>query len=337
MAEILTFSQLSAQDIRFGRGVFEVLLGDGRAATLNEHNLDDFDGIFHTEDATVNDATQVLNLRHTTTGTPAAGIGTRLLFQTESADENPANVGAIEFNFDDVTAGSEDSTAYLYLRRAGAILSSAYGFRNTGNFQVLFTAALTAARTITIPDATDTLVNLGSAQTLTSKTLTNPVVNAGGGSDTFIPGGVINVDTTDGATGANTTETDLITYTFPATSLSTNGDYVKVKAFGITGANANTKTMRLYFGTTVIASNDITTAPNNGDWVLEGTVVRTGSNTQESTAHGIVGSTQQTHSHSAHTETDSSSITIKVTGENAVATASDITAKGLVIEFENAS
>jgi len=93
----------------------------------------------------------------------------------------------------------------------------------------------------------------------------------------------------------------------------------------------------LYFGSTVIASNDITTAPNNTDWVLEGTVVRTGTDTQESTAHGIVGSTQQTHSHSAHTEDDGASITIKVTGENAVATAADITAKGLVIEFENAS
>jgi len=145
------------------------------------------------------------------------------------------------------------------------------------------------------------------------------------------------VDMTDGARGANTNESDLISYTFPANSLSTNGDYVKIKAFGITGATANTKTMRLYFGSTVIASNDITTAPNNTDWVLEGTVLRTGTDTQESTAHGIVGSVQQTHSHSAHTEDDGASITIKVTGENAVATASDITAKGLVVEFENAS
>jgi len=148
---------------------------------------------------------------------------------------------------------------------------------------------------------------------------------------------MINVDTTEGATSGNTTETDLITYSLPTDSLSTNGDVVKLKAWGTTGANTNTKTIRLYFGGTVIASNDITGAPNNQDWMLEGTIVRTGTDTQESSAHGIMGSTQQTHSHNAHTDNDGAAITLKITGQNAVATANDIIAQGLTVEFVNAS
>jgi len=335
MAETLTYSQLSTQDIRFGRGTFEVSLADGRAASLNEHNLDDFDGLFHTEDSTTSSAVKILTLRHTSTGTPASGLGTQLLFQSESADENPSDIGSLQFEFDDISAGSEDSTAYIHLRRAGAALSSAYAFRNTGNFQLLFSAVLTAARTITIPDATDTLVNLGSTQTLTAKTATDLKQNAGGGSETMLGSGTIDVDTTEGATSANTTETDLITYSLPSDSFNTTGDVIKVKVWGNTGANTNTKTIRLYFGSVVITSNDITTAPNNADWYFEGTVVRTGSNTQEIVAGGFMGSAIQTFSHSTATETDGSAITIKVTGQNGTSSADDITAQGLMTEFCN--
>lgn len=335
MAETLTYSQLSTQDIRFGRGTFEVLLADGRAALLNEHNLDDFDRLFHTENSTTNDATTILTLRATSTGTPAAGIGVRLAFDAESADEDPSPVGAIEFTFDDIGSGTEDSTAYLFLRRAGATLSSAYAFRNTGDFQLLLTAALTAGRTITLPDATTTLIGTGTTDTLTSKTLTDPDFNVGGGSGSLGPCGTADVDTTSAATSANTTETDLITFALPSSAFNTSGDVIHVRAWGNTGANTNAKTVRLYFGAVVIASNDITTSPNNNDWVLEGEIVRTGTDTQEMWGGGHVGSTAQTYSHSTGTENDGAAITLKVTGQNGVATANDITGQGLMTKFFN--
>lgn len=333
--ETIKFSQIGAQDIRFGRATFEVTLADGRAAVLDEVNLDDFDGLFNTEDATTNDITNLLTLRHTTSGTPAANIGTRLTFQAESADENPSDLAAVEGAFDDVTAGSEDSTFYVLLRRAGNALSRAFGFRNTGNFNLLFSAVLTAARTWTIQDATDTFVGRATTDTLTNKTLTDPTINAGGGSETLRPSGVINIDTTAASTGADTNETDLISFTLPASTLDANGKGVRVKVWGRTAANTNTKTVRLYFDTTVVASNDQTASPNNLNWAFEFTCIRTGASAEDVVGGGFVGANIQTTSFNAVAKDTTTATTIKVTGQNGTATASDITAEGMLVEFLN--
>src|SRR5574342_644432 len=156
--ETIKYSRIGKQDIKTGRSTFEVTLGDGRVVSLDEINLDSFDKILSEDDSPASSTTNCLTLRHTTTGTPAASLGVKATFQGESADENPSDMAALEAAFDDVTAGSEDSTFYIWLRRAGAALSRAFAFRNTGDFQLLITAALTAARTLTIPDATTTLV-----------------------------------------------------------------------------------------------------------------------------------------------------------------------------------
>ena len=50
-------------------------------------------------------------------------------------------------------------------------------FKSGTAFLLTLDHAITAARTLTIPDATDTLVTLALAQTLASKTLTAPVIN----------------------------------------------------------------------------------------------------------------------------------------------------------------
>ena len=334
--ETIKFSKIAKEDIRFGRSTFEVTLADGRAAVLNEVNLDSFsDKLFSTEDATTNDITTVLTLRHTTSGTPAAGLGTRLALQAESADENPSDLTAFEGAFDDVTAGSEDSTAYILLRRAGAALSRAFGFRNTGDYNLLFSAVLTAARTITIQDATDTLVGRATTDTLTNKTLTDPTINAGTGTETLRPSGVINVDTTAASTGANLTETDLISYSLPLNTLDANGKAVRVRVWGKTAANTNTKTVRLYFGSTVVASNDQTSAPNNLNWVLDFTAIRTAAATEDVIGGGFTGTALQTTSFNATTDNTAAAITIKVTGQNGTATATDITAEGILVEFLN--
>ncbi len=333
--ETIKFSKIGKQDLQLGRSTFEVVLADSRVVSEDEINLDSFDSLKSVEDAAASSSTTILTVRHTTTGTPAAGIGAQIVFQGESADEDPSDQMALESAADDIAAGSEDTTFWVKLRTAGAALGRRFGFRSLGAFQMLFSTTPTANRTITIPDITDTLVTLTATQTLTNKTLTDSTHNAGAGTETFLPAGVINADTTSGATTAVTTEETLITYTFPANSLDVNGKAIKIRVSGITAANANVKTIRLYWGTTVLMSNDITTTANNLGWEFEALVIRTAATTQKCVSRGTVGTANQTTTYQGSGQTLTASVTIKVTGQNGTASANDITAQFLHVEFLN--
>lgn len=133
------------------------------------------------EDSRTDSVDVVGEIRSTTSSTPSAGIGTGIKFSAESADENPSDVGEIDFAFSDVTAASEDSYASLLLRNAGAALGERYRFQASDAFRAVFThSALTAARTITIPDADITLGTVGTkGQTTLGSTFSTT-------SDTFV-------------------------------------------------------------------------------------------------------------------------------------------------------
>lgn len=108
---------------------------------------------FTADNATNTAVTNVITLQHTTSGTPTNGIGTGILFNSESGDESPSNFGTLAFVSDDVTAGSEDTYLLLQNRTAGAALANAYKFKRTGVGNALFTQANTSERTYTLPDA----------------------------------------------------------------------------------------------------------------------------------------------------------------------------------------
>lgn len=108
---------------------------------------------FSADNSTDNGVTNVITLQHTTSGTPAAGIGTGILFNGESADESPSQFGRLAFVADDVTSGSEDTYAEIQLRRAGAALGIAYEMKSTGTAQQVLTSAASAERTFTFPNA----------------------------------------------------------------------------------------------------------------------------------------------------------------------------------------
>ncbi len=156
---------------------------------------------FTVDNSTNSGVTNLATFQHTTSGSPAAGIGTGVLFNSESADESPSNFGRLAFVADDVTAGSEDTYLAVQSRTAGAALADSYKFKRTGVGNALITQANSAERTYTLPNADLAFTYSGSkaifAGTLTGdRTYTLPDA-----SFTFIQPGV----QSDMETGTSTT------------------------------------------------------------------------------------------------------------------------------------
>lgn len=145
-------------------------------------------------------------------------------------------------------------------------------------------------------------------------------------------GGLINAQTAAVATGTGTSEQILQTYTMPANQLSSAGQAVRVRCWGTTGATANNKTRKLYFGASVITT--ATEAANAQNWVLELVVMRTGAATQSVSGTGLAGTGGVTPISYINQGTDdlTAGVVIKCTGTDAVSAAGDITANGMIVE-----
>ncbi len=144
--------------------------------------------------------------------------------------------------------------------------------------------------------------------------------------------GKANVNTTAVGTDANTLEKDLLTYSLPANSLSADGKLVKITVWG-TVTSASSKTIRLKFGATVI--RDIATSSGGLDWRIDGTVIRTGAATQDAMATASLDTVAPDTTISTPAETLSGAVVIKLTGQNGTATANDIVAEGMLVEYLN--
>jgi hypothetical protein len=148
--------------------------------------------------------------------------------------------------------------------------------------------------------------------------------------------GVLHVSTAQSQTGADTNETDLWSYSLPAGTLNANGKVLRITVMGITGATANNKTVKLYFG-----SSSLTffgpTAFNNIPWICQMTVVRTGASAQiayrmfsaQAATYGSVGTAI------TPAENTANAITIKCTGTNGTAAAGDVVFKTAIVELLN--
>lgn len=159
------------------------------------------------------------------------------------------------------------------------------------------------------------------------------------GSGTAEPkvGGLISAQTTYvGNVGVG--EDDLMTYSLPANALTTTARGIRIKCWGVGANNANAKRLRLYFGSAAILDVTITTGSARS-WEIVADVIRTGSNTQKTYARIIEGANSGAavaaingaQLHAAPTQTETSAIVIKMTGE---ATANDdVIQEGMVIEF----
>jgi len=142
--------------------------------------------------------------------------------------------------------------------------------------------------------------------------------------------GALGAGTVAASTTATTVESTLQSYTLPPGALSAAGQAIRASCWGTTGANANNKTMKLYFGSSVVTTP--TAATNNGTWLLRMVVLRKTATTQGFMGDGLVNTTAVAPSVTDGAETLANGILIKCTGTNGTASASDITANGLLVE-----
>lgn len=127
-------------------------------------------------------------------------------------------------------------------------------------------------------------------------------------------------------------EDDLISTTIPKDLLANTGDTLEITVFGTYAANANTKRVKLIFGSTTIFDTTAIAA-NDKAWRIDATIIRTGATAQEIIANFSGDTTLVTDlaDHTTGSETLANSLTIKCTGE--ATSNDDIIQKALIIKY----
>lgn len=130
---------------------------------------------------------------------------------------------------------------------------------------------------------------------------------------------------------SGTGETDLMSYTLAAGYLDTNGRGFSFEIWWEVANNANTKTVRLYFGGQLLATFSPTTS-HLGKCRVTGTMLRSGSNTQAwSLVFNQGASTILSFAQSGSLSlTEANTQIFKLTGQSSAAS-DDITQRGMVL------
>lgn len=127
-------------------------------------------------------------------------------------------------------------------------------------------------------------------------------------------------------------EDDLISQSLPAAALSNNGESVEIEAWGTFAANANTKNVKQYFGSTVIFATGALLFTGSS-WRIKSRVVRTGATAQVSVSvfDGDLTLLTTTCQTAAPAATLANAVTIKCTGE--ATSNDDIVQLGQIVKF----
>jgi len=138
------------------------------------------------------------------------------------------------------------------------------------------------------------------------------------------------------ANNVSTTETDLMTYTVPGNTLVNNGDKLAFTFSGIFAANANGKTITVYFGGTTVFNLFVSTSGTS--WVISGTIFKDSATTYRYNVTDIFGPSFQ-----SWRESSTAGTVTNFTGTNVFKLAatggasSDITAQMGTLEFKPAA
>lgn len=147
-------------------------------------------------------------------------------------------------------------------------------------------------------------------------------------------GGTLEANLAAVGNAANTNEQTLKTFSIPANTLNVAVKGIRLRAWGGTAVNATTKTVRLYFGATVVISNSTTLSPSGVDWSMEAEVWRAGATLQEAIASSQFGEISQLVDRSAPVENTAAIIAAKITSQSGVgAAANDVVCNGFVVEY----
>lgn len=180
-------------------------------------------------------------------------------------------------------------------------------------------SGLSSARIITWPDSALTIVGLDTTQTLTNKTF-----GVGTGGATAKASGVLYTVASGFGTPASLVETEGMNYTVPGGTLTATGQALHLRVYIAFAANANTKTVKVYFGATSATLNVTTTAPNGVIGVFDVVIMRVTAIAQFLLVSGSCGTALQNPQLVVATETLASNSLFKVTMTNGTASANDI-------------
>ncbi len=215
-------------------------------------------------------------------------------------------------------AVTELHTAALYLGATAGTLVTATAAEV--NVLASVTAGTVSASKAVVVDANSSITGLkqplGTATT--GQCLSVRTANA-----TFTP-------VTSGTT--QNTEYPLSSYTLPANALSADGKTLRITAWGTLAANADAKTLKLYFGSQVIATITGSTESGTPFW-FSAMVMRTGASTQTIVAQLIVTATIVAVTVTAGTQDSTATILIKDASINTGAAAASATGLAMTVEY----
>lgn len=234
------------------------------------------------------------------------------------------------------TAGSYNTTTLLQIGGysswntdvVGAIYTGANG---TKGLEIIGTNGQTANLLRIFRDSlTPDLLTLAASGVLSLRAGLNT------GTTVARVGGTIHENLTP-VSNSGTGETNLMTYSLPANTLGTDNDYLELEAWGEFTAAASNKTVKMYFGGTVIF-NTTALAFGASAWRIKATVVR-GSSTTQVTIAAFSGNTTlvtTTAQVASPGETLSGAVTIKCTGQSSAAS-DEVFQEGFIVRWNPAS
>jgi hypothetical protein len=164
--------------------------------------------------------------------------------------------------------------------------------------------------------------------------LQQPYGQAGYGNATFRGQGIIYSNVTAAGNGVDTTEDTLHTYSVPANTLAFPGQAIRVRGWGTFAANANNKTLKVYWGATNVYSSGVLAA-NNTTFYYEMLVLMQSAGNQLVVFNGQVNSAIVTTTLVTATLVETAANIVKSTGTSGTAAANNISETAFIVESLN--